>query len=338
MILGLVDEAVCAGARQRQACGVLGVDARSVQRWKLQGIGEDRRMGPHREPKSKLKSIERAEVIKVLHSPEYRDVSIKQIVPRLADQGVYIASESTMYRIARAEGENVHRSPAKPARSKKPRELAATKPKQVWSWDITYLMSPIRGIYFYAYVVIDVFSRKIVAQAVHTEECAVHASALISAACERENIERGQLVIHSDNGASMKGATLLARLQELGVATSFSRPSVSDDNPFSEAGFRTMKYRPEYPASFDSLESAREWIRGFERWYNFEHRHSAIRFVTPNQRHIGQDIRILAERSELYEAARDANPLRWSRNTRNWARITTVRLNPNNAARSTHAA
>ena len=330
MMLGLIDEAVSCGARQRKACEVVGLDPRTLQRWKAQGIGEDRRAGPKHPPSNKLSAQERARILEVVNSVEHRDLSPNQIVPKLADEGVYLASEATFYRTLREEGQMKHREPSKPptARSR-PEEYVATAPNQVWSWDITYLCSPIRGVFYYVYMVVDVWSRKIVGWTVHESESAEHASVMIEAACAREGIGRHQLVLHSDNGGPMKGATLLATLQALGVTTSFSRPRVSNDNPFSEALFRTAKYRPEYPRRpFASLEEARRWVAWFVRWYNTEHRHSAIRFVTPDERHSGRDAEILAKRSELYAAVRARRPERWTRNARNWTPIETVALNP----------
>lgn len=330
MILGLVDEAVAAGARQDEACRVLGLDPRTLQRWKSQGIGDDRRAGPKEPPRNKLSPAERARVVQVANSLEYRDLSPKQIVPRLADEGIYLASESTFYRTLRAEGQMVHREPSRPPTGGGgPDPHVATGPGQVWSWDITYLRSPIRGVFFYLYVVVDVWSRKLVGWTVEEEESSEHASRMIERACAREGIGRDQLVLHSDNGGPMKGATLLATLQLLGVVTSFSRPRVSNDNPFSEALFRTGKYRPEFPRRpFASLEEARQWVTWFVRWYNTEHRHSAIRFVTPEQRHSGLEDELLANRREVYAAARKCNPERWATTTRDWSPVETVALNP----------
>jgi hypothetical protein len=161
----------------------------------------------------------------------------------------------------------------------------ATAPNQVWSWDITYLRSPVRGIFYYLYMIVDVFSRKVVGKVVHYTECQVCAAALIQAACDAEGVDPNNLTIHSDNGGPMKGATMVATMERLGVAQSFSRPRVSDDNPFSEALFRTVKYRPEYPSGpFATLDAARAWVDWFVGWYNHQHLHSAISFVTPAQR------------------------------------------------------
>jgi len=280
-------------------------------------------------------------VLSTLNSEEFCDLSPWQVVAKLVDTGRYVASESTMYRILHAEGLQSHRERSRePQKRHRPKELVATGPHQVWSWDITYLAhSAVRGAFFFAYVVMDVFSRKLVARAVHDRECGTLAAQLIEAACQREGVDRDQLVIHSDNGSPMKCATLLAKLLDLGVATSFSRPSVSNDNPFSESLFRTTKYRPEYPkGGFASLEAARRWLHWFTNWYNTEHQHSGISFVTPDERHRGLDVQILKNREAVYAAARARHPERWTGKTRNWSRADEVRLNPNpEAAESTAA-
>jgi len=340
MILGLVQEGVEAGARQSRVCAELGLDARTVQRWKRQDLGEDRRAGPRRPPANKLSAAERAEVLQIANAPEHRDLSPHQIVPRLADRGVYVASESTFYRVLREAHQQQHREPSRaPSARHRPDELIATGPNQVWSWDISYLPTLVRGRFLYLYLVMDVWSRKIVGWSVHDSESSENAAALIAAACEREGVARDQLVIHSDNGTPMKGATLLATLQALGVMTSFSRPRVSDDNPYSEALFRTTKYRPDYPRDgFASLDDARTWVARFVRWYNTEHRHSAIRFVTPEQRHAGDDLALLANRRSVYEQARARHPERWTGDTRDWSTIDLVALNPADASSTKEAA
>lgn len=331
MILGLIDEAVTSGASQEGACGALEISEKTLQRWRKQGIGEDNRAGPKTVPGNKLSKKERQNVLSVLNGEEFRDLSPWQIVAKLADQDLYVASEATMYRILHEEQMQNHREPScEPQKRYRPDELVASGPNQVWSWDITYMASLVRGAFFYAYVVMDVFSRKIVAKQVYDCECGEFAAQLIEEACQREGVDRDQLVIHSDNGSPMKCATLLAKLLDLGVATSFSRPSVSNDNPFSESLFRTTKYRPEYPkGGFASLEAARRWLSWFANWYNTEHQHSGIRFVTPDQRHRGLDVQILKKRKAVYAAARARHPERWTGKTRDWSRADEVRLNPN---------
>lgn len=272
-------------------------------------------------------------------SARFRDLSPKQIVPLLADDGTYLASESTFYRILHTEGRLAHRGRAKPPTHRRPDELVATGPNQVWCWDITYLPSAVRGKFFYCYTIIDLFSRKIVGRAVHDSESAMHAAVLIAVACAAEGVQRDELTVHSDNGHPMKGATMLATLQKLGIVPSFSRPGVSDDNPFIESLYRTMKYRPEYPSRpFASLEEAESWVLWFVGWYNDKHRHSSIGFVTPSQRHRGDDILILQQRAATYEAARSKNPQRWSGACRSFKRIESVALNPRKACANEVAA
>ena len=330
MILGLVDEAVAAGARQAKACEILGLDVRTVQRWRKKDIGEDGRAGPKTSPGNKLSVREEREILRVVNNEAYRDLSPKQIVPALADEGRYLASESTIYRLLRREGQMTHRGPARaPVHRHRPTAYVATGPNQVWSWDITYLKAPIRGTFYYLYLVVDVWSRKIVGAAVHEAESVEHASQLIDAACAAERIERDGLVLHADNGGPMKGATMLATLEKLGIVASFSRPQVSNDNPYSEALFRTVKYRPEFPrGGFASIEAARRWVNVFIAWYSTEHLHSAIAYVTPTQRHTGQDKKVLRRREELYAKARAARPERWTGATRNWTPPAEVELNP----------
>lgn len=331
----LVDEAVAAGARFQPACELLGLSARTVQRWKAEDVPPDRRVGPKTSPTNKLSPAERKRIVEIATSPEHRDLSPNQIVPLLADQGIYVASESSFYRVLREAGLNQHREPSRPASSKAPRALVATGPNQVWSWDITYLPSPVRGRFFYLYLVLDIWSRKVVGTAVHEEETSEHAAALIARACADEGVAEDQLVLHSDNGSPMKGATMLATLQQLGVATSFSRPRVSNDNPFAESIFKTAKYRPWYPSRpFTSLGDARDWVGNFVVWYNDCHFHSAIRFVTPADRHSGEDVAILRKRRQVYERARRRNPQRWSGDTRNWSRPRVVTLNPDKRSSS----
>lgn len=328
MICGLIEGAVEQGARRARACSELGLRVRTLQRWQREDGQGDRRAGPRRAPGNRLGVQERARIVELVTSPEYRDLSPKQIVPRLADRGLYLASESTLYRLLRERGQLAHRSAARPGQRRAKPRLLATAPNQVWCWDITYLKSPVRGCFYYLYLVIDLFSRKIVAAKVYDRECSTLAAELVAAACAREGVSRDALILHADNGPVMKGATLLATLQALGVVPSYSRPSVSDDNAFAEALFRTLKYRPDYPDGvFASRVSAQQWVDCFVHWYNTEHRHSAIRFVTPDERHRGGERELLARRAAVYRAARARHPERWSGPTRCWTPIDIVHLN-----------
>jgi len=333
-VIVLLNEAVTAGARRAQACEVLGLSERTLQRWQTgKTVRCDQRPLRDYQPPHKLTAIERAEVLAVANSAEFGHLPPSQIVPRLADQGSYLASESTFYRILREEKQLTHRRSERPPQTRtKPRAICATAPNQLYSWDITYLPSEIRGQFFYLYLFVGIFSRKIVGWQVYEEENSTLAGELLRDLCRREGIQAKQLILHSDNGSPMKGSTMLATLQQLGVMPSFSRPSVSNDNPYSESLFKTLKYRPQYPLKpFADVTEARQWVAGLVEWYNHEHRHSAIRFVTPAQRHEGLDGKLLDNRKAVYEAARAKHPKRWSGSSRNWQKVQAVHLNPDKA-------
>ena len=324
-----------AGARQTKICDILGVALRTWQRWKSSNNTEDNRIYNNSIPANKLSEIEIQRILKISNEERFANLPPKKIVPMLADEGIYIASESSFYRILKAANQLKHRNKSRVARKViKPKSLVAHAPNQIYSWDITYLPTTVRGIFLYLYLVMDVYSRKIVGWQIHETESAEFAADLMVDICAREGIMRGQVTLHSDNGSPMKGATMLATLQKLGVIPSFSRPAVSNDNPYSESIFKTLKYHHQYPCKpFQSLNQARDWIIGFVRWYNYEHLHSAISFVTPNQRHLGSDIAILKNRDEVYLKAKALNPQRWSKQTRNWQHISSVSLNPDKSNR-----
>jgi transposase InsO family protein len=331
-VLALIDEARKAGARQSRCCVVLGLDSRTVQRWRHQPE-DGRTLAKRPKPANALSDDERAKVLAVACSPRFRDLAPPQIVAQLADEGVYIASESTFYRVLRAEKLDRHRSHARPAVHSKPPEKIATGPNQVWSWDISYLRGPGHREFFYLYVVIDIWSRKIVAAEVHLVENGDLAAKLVYRAYMREGAPEG-LVLHSDRGAPMKSAPLLGLLEHLSIRPSFSRPRVSDDNPFSEALFRTVKYRPSYPRKpFQRLDAAKVWVVDFVDWYNHCHRHSGIGFVTPEQRHTGADVDLLEKRRAVYQDAKQSHPERWTTQARAWPRPSVVALNPSHLTR-----
>ncbi len=329
-IVTLISEACSSGAKQESACNIIGISSKTFQRWNGNAMKQDGRLEPKHSPRHKLTELERQRIIKVANEPEYANLPPCQIVPRLADTGVYIASEASFYRVLNEHNQLKHREKSKPARQvNKPRALTATGSNQIYTWDITYLPTQIKGIFLYLYLVIDIYSRKIVGWQVHHEERSDLAADLMTDICQREQVKRNQVILHSDNGSPMKGATMLATLQELGVVPSFSRPSVSNDNPYSESVFRTLKYRPEYPEKpFSDIGKARAWVGGFVQWYNTEHRHSGIRFTTPQERHSGKDIEILAKRKLVYKQAKLENPSRWSGDIKNWDHIEEVYLNP----------
>ena len=333
-LLGLIEEACQGGARLARACQQIGFSVRTVQRWRLPEAQDgDRRQADKRAyvcPANKLTPQERQAAMEVLNSEAFKDLPPSQIVPRLADQGCYVASESTLYRLLRQSGQMTHRRLERAARKiSKPRALVATQADQVYCWDITYLPQQVRGAFFYLYLFVDVFSRKIVGWQVFDCESAELASQLLIDICQRQGVSPGQITVHSDNGAPMKGETMLATMQRLGVAHTRSRPAVSNDNPYSESLFKTLKYRPDLPVKpFADLLQARRWVSKLVDWYNSEHRHSGISFVTPDQRHELLDASLLQARHEVYEAARQRHPNRWSKHTRDWSRKDRVHLNP----------
>ena len=330
----LIRQAKQAGASLGKVCQELDLSLRTYQRWTRDGqVHADGRPGAvHPTPANKLSMEEREQLLRVCNTPRYQSLPPSQIVPLLADWGVYLASESTFYRVLKSADQLHRRGKARAPRSvAKPPGHRATAANQVWSWDITFLASSIVGCFYRLYLVMDIYSRKIVGWEIHENESSEHAAQLIRKACLAEGITEQGLVLHSDNGSPMKGATMLATLQRLGVVPSFSRPSVSNDNPYSESLFGTMKYTPAFPSRpFDSLEAARDWVHQFVYWYNDMHRHSSIRFVTPSQRHRGEDRAILEQRTAVYRQAQQNRPERWRGDIRDWTPVGEVWLNPDN--------
>ena len=278
IFLKLIDQACSAGARLHSACHLIGLAARTVQRWMALAVGVgpnvllgDRRVSAlriHNCPPNKRSLAKREAAMGVLNSAEYKDLPPSQIVPRLADQGLYLASESTLYRLLRQAGQLTHRRIERaPQKRSKPRALVATQPDEIYCWDITYLPTQVRGTFFYLYLFVDLFSRKVVGWQVFDSESAQQAAQLLQDICLRRGIAPGQITLHSDNGSPMKGETMLATMQRLGVAHSRSRPSVSNDNPYSESLFKTLKYRPQFPlTAFEDLLLARRWVTAWVRW------------------------------------------------------------------------
>src|SRR5580700_247120 len=331
----LIAKARTDGTRQATACALAGIDPRTLQRWRqTDGLTRgDRRPDAIRPtPPHALTKEERACIVEVANQPRFAEIPPARIVPMLADEGVYIASESSFHRVLRAHGQMNRRGRARPSRrSRPPTTHIATRPGAVWCWDVTFLPAQVAGRWFYLYLILDLYSRKIVGFEVHNTDSADHAAHLARRTALTEGVHAMTVrpVLHGDNGATLKGTTVLAMLHWLGIEPSYSRPRVSDDNPYAEAVFRTAKYRPEFPVKgFVELDAARTWAARFVDWYNNEHRHSGIKYVTPAQRHAGQDRPLLTARHELYQRARHSNPRRWSRQTRDWTPVAAVPLNP----------
>ena len=330
-----IETAHSAGARLRLACEIAGIDERTLQRWKAHaGLakGDGRPQAVRPTPSHALSEQERTRLLDVANEPRCCTVPPARIVPMLADEGVYLASESTFARVLRAHGQTAHRGRAKAPRAKRPPTThIASAVSQVWCWDMTYLPATVVGRWFHLYLILDLYSRKIVGWEVHANDSSDHAVHLVRRTALAEGIAALAVkpVLHGDNGSTLKATTVLAMLEWLGVKPSYSRPRVSDDNAYAESLFRTAKYRPEFPVKgFATLEAARQWGAAFVHWYNVEHKHSGIRYVSPQQRHDGEDHAILASRHALYTTAKESHPARWSGNTRNWQPIGAVTLNP----------
>lgn len=333
MAVELISEAFDSGAALYKACKELGISKRTYNRWKntTSDYIDMRTMCEHPEPENKLTKEEKEKILNTVNSEEFASKTPSEIVPILADRGEYIASESSFYKVLREAEELKHRGRSKAPKSKPISTHRATEPNQVWMWDITYLNGPIKGKYYYLYLISDLFSRKIVGWEIWDAETTEHASELIRKACREEKIiaKEKPLVLHSDNGSPMKGATMLETLYSLGVIPSRSRPRVSNDNPYAESLFKTLKYRPNYqPKGFNDITEARLWVMQFVKWYNKEHKHSGIAYVSPEERHSGQDKEILEKRHKVYEKAKQEHPERWSRETRNWSYKKEEWLNP----------
>lgn len=332
----LISEAVTSGAGLWKACREPGISNRTYYRWKrllkqTGAVGDRRPEAVHPNPKNKLSAEERQKVLDTVNSPAYADMPPCEIVSDLADKGTYICSESTFYRIMRQEQIDNYRGRAARPDRRKPTTHMATGPNQVWMWDITYLNGPVRGLYYYLYLFSDLWDRDIAGWEVYETEDAGHASEVIRRIClAQKKLTTQTLVLHSDNGSPMKGATMLATLYQLGITPSNSRPRVSNDNPYAESLFKTLKYRPNYqPKGFESLKAAREWVKLFVEWYRWEHHHSGIKFLHPGDLHEGRGEEILAKRHDLYETAKGLHPEQWNgRATRDWTLPGMVYLNP----------
>lgn len=322
----LVHEAVESGARKKTACCTLGISIKSMERWEKE-CSPDRRKGASKEVPRKLSDEERQRVIEIACSKENKDLNPYEIVAISAENGQYIASERTFYRILNEEGLLHHRSNAKPASKKaEPDELVATGPDQIWSWDITWLQNEVRGLFHYAYVIKDVWSKKVVGWEIHDREDAELAAGMFKRLKMKYNM-RG-IFLRSDNGSPMKGSTMLMTLYNLGVIPTYSRPRVSNDNAFIESFFKTLKYTAGYPGQFKDIDHARIWMADFVIWYNTEHRHSAIGYVTPNQRCSGEYKNIFKRRNDTLAKAKIKNPERWVNRQRVWNCDEKVYLNP----------
>ena len=267
---------------------------------------------PRPAPPNKLTEAERQHILTLLRSPQYCDLAPAQVWARLLDEGVYLCSISTMYRLLATAGESRERRRQRTHPAKKKPELIATAPNQVWSWDITKLPGPTRGVYYELFVIIDIYSRCVVGWTVAAAETGELAEAFIAETLAAQGVERDQLTLHADRGTSMTSKPVAQLLVDLGVARSHSRPHVSNDNPYSEAQFKTLKYCPAFPSRFGSIADARSFCAAFFEHYNHVHRHSGIGLHTPASVHYGTATEIRAQRGATLDAAYAANPARFN--------------------------
>jgi putative transposase len=295
-----------------EACSALGLPRATYYRAQRRLLSPPPPRRACRPPRA-LSDDEKREVLAITHEPRFVDLAVPQVHAQLLDEGRYPCSPRTMYRILAEQGEIRERRDQlrRPVYTKP--ELLATAPNQVWSWDITKLRGPVTWTYFYLYVLLDIFSRYAVGWMVATAESADLARELIESACLQQHIAPGQLTVHNDRGSSMKAKTFRQLLTDLAVTHSFSRPHVSDDNPFSEAQFKTFKYRPDFPDRFGCLQDARAHSARFFEWYHHEHRHSGIAFMTPADVHFGRATAVHDRRAVVLDAAYQRHPERFVR-------------------------
>ncbi len=306
-----------------RACRAFGVPERSYRYRRQRGEGRlalraRPPRGPRRRHPAALSDAEKAHIVAVLCSERFCDLAPGQVYTTLLDEGTYLCSERQMYRVL-AEGGLVRerrRGGHQRAGTYGVPRLEADAPNVVWTWDITALRGPTKGVKYFLYTIIDIYSRKVVGWALHPNESEKHARRLIREACRRHGIDRNQLVIHADRGSPMIAGTVAELLNELGVSKSHSRPRVSNDNPYIEAHFKTLKYRPDYPDRFDSIGAARTWVRRFVHWYNEVHYHSGIGYLRPADLHAGNHTAIVEARQATLDAAAEAHPERFTKRPR----------------------
>jgi putative transposase len=298
-----------AATSTKRACALLGASRATLYRRRNPPTRPA--PAPRPEPPNKLSETERQQILTELRSEQYCDLAPAQVWARLLDDGIYLCSIRTMYRLLAIAGENRERRRQRTHPAKKKPELIATAPNQVWSWDITKLQGPQRGAFYQLYVIIDIFSRYVVGWTIANTETGELAKEFIADTLTQHGIEPDQLALHADRGTSMTSKPVAQLLIDLGVDRSHSRPHVSNDNPYSEAHFKTLKYCPAFPAQFGSIEDARAFCTAFFDYYNHQHRHSGIGLHTPASVHYGTATEIQAQRTATLEAAYAANPARF---------------------------
>lgn len=322
----LIKEANKDGARIFKACEALEISVSTFERWR-KGKYSDNRKGADKVVARRLTEEEKQKIIDVSCSQRYKDDNPYKIHASLLDSGIYVASISSFYRVLREKSLVHHRGNTHPGTShNKPPERVATGPNQVWTWDITWLPSYVRGIFYFAYTIIDIWDRSIVKWAIHDREDDALAQELFKAAFDENGYP--DVFVHSDNGNPMKGVSLLALFYKLEICNSYSRPRVSDDNPFIESWFKTMKYDVSYPGKFETISCARDWFAGFVHNYNTAHSHSGLNYMTPLQVRNGKYFKIVRKRNKTMLEAQKQNPIRWGKKAKQLPEKHIVYLNP----------
>lgn len=323
-VIALIDEAVASGARQFRACEVIHLDERRLRNWRA--CESDGRLGGYRSQDQALTEVEKDLIIAAVDTDEMKGLPAKQIHVRLMDRGIYVSSYSTFRRVLIERNMPQVKPDATKKKNKKRPELAATGPNQIWCWDITWLESRTKGKYFYLYMIIDMFSRKVVGWDVAAQENGPLAKALFARALEAEGVSEYQLIVHSDNGKPMRSRTLRALYTLLKVTASYGRPHTSNDNAYAESLFATFKGRVAFPQYFRTIEAARAFCAEFFLWYNEEHRHSGLDYATPSQVHTGAHLEIFDRRNALLEENRLQHPKRHGGQPKIYGLPETVRL------------
>ena len=332
-IVAMVDQAVADGATRERACEVVGLSASTLRRWRPVDdtvIEDGRPLADRPPPANRYSQTERDTIVEFCNRPEYASLPPSQIVPILADEKTFIGSESTIYRALKQAGLLNHRGRAKARTARAaPTTHEADAPNQVWMMDVTWLPTRVSGQFYYLYMVEDLYSRFGVYWEVFETENSDNTIKVIETSMWREKCLLSPPVLHHDNGSPLVSHTVQSKVLSMGITPSRSRPRVSNDNAYIESFFRTLKYCPMWPSQgFANLTEAREWVQKFMEWYNEQHKHSALKFVTPGQRHRGEDIALLEQRDEFYRQLKSQRPDRWRNQTRNWEHQRTMTLNP----------
>ena len=322
-VIELIDEAMASGARQSTACAVIDLDERRLRNWRK--FVDDGRTGGYRAKDQALSAAEKDAIVEAFSAPDVKELPPKQAFIRLLDRGVYLGSYSSFLRVLKERkvvGDKCHRK----GTNKKRPELRATAPNQIWCWDITWLESRTKGKYFYLYMIIDMYSRKVVGWTVAARENGGVARRLFARTLQAEGISKDQLTVHSDNGKPMRSRTLRALYHLLSVLASYGRPHTSNDNAYAESLFATLKGRVAFPEYFGSVQAAEAFCTEFFQWYNEEHQHSGLDYVTPSQVHTGAHLAIFAKRNALIQQQRLLHPKRHGGKPKVYGTPKTVRL------------